>query len=341
MWYENAVYPEVNKNALWTFDAFDSSNYSGAKFDLTDEMKWLVITSAGYPDVCLQSNDSPNNWNYRTENNGEGWTDRAYVNPAYMADGYWMLKNNKGGSLGRYNGTSEISGDATGENIGRYDIYAILRGQYAAVVENIDKASEENPIDISYLITNADATRYNNFHAKQPVGWTLSQDDAFEVEYANYLSAKVGNSYFNKWQGSGNLTDRTIAQQLTGMPNGKYRLAVRTSSNVIHKGASLFANTDKADMTTVSGDGAVSVTTDVTDGQLTFGVELKDYQSNDCKFDHFTLEYLGGAEAVSIHTIGNIQEQRANSQLFDLQGRRVLRPTKGLYIVGGRVVVVK
>ena len=298
MWYEGNVYPEGNKGALWTFDAFNGNNYSGAN---GDDTKWLVITNAGSPDICLQSYDA-NTWNYRTENNGEGWTDRAYVTPAYKPEGYWTLQNNKGNAyLGRWDDTDEIAGNVSAEKAGRYDFYAILRGQYATAAENMDKASEGNPIDISYVITNADATRYNNFHAKQPVGWTLSQDDAFECEYANYLPAKVGSSYFNKWQGSGNLSDRTISQKISGLPTGKYRISVRTSSSVIHAGAMLFANNDKADMTQIT-DNTVSVITNVTDGQLTLGVELKSYTSNDCKFDHFTLEYLGNDKATM--TIG-------------------------------------
>ena len=337
LWYESEVYPEVNKSALYTFDAFDSNNYSGAK---TDAVKWLVITNTNNSDICLQSNDSPNNWNFRTENNGEGWTDRAYVSAAYLPDGFWTLANNKGGTLGRYDGTDEISGDAKSENIGRYDFYAILRGQYAATVENIGKASEENPVDISYVITNADGTRYNNFHAKQPVGWTLSQDDAFECEYSNYLPTKVGSSYFNKWQGSGNLTDRTMSQQLSGLPNGKYRVNVVSHSNVIHAGAWLFANSDKADMTKLTNNTA-SITTEIADGKLTFGVELKNYQSNDCKFDHFTLEYLGDDnETMGISDLSPLNTYPA-PQIYDLQGRRLVRPAKGVNIVGGKKVVVK
>ena len=208
------------------------------------------------------------------------------------------------------------------------------------MVEIIDKASEETPIDISYLITNADATRYNNFHAKQPVGWTLSQDDAFECEFGNYLPAKVGSSYFNTWQGSGNLSNRTISQQLSGLPNGKYRLSVRTSSNVFHPGASLFANSDKANMTTIGSNDNVSVTTSVTDGQLTIGVELKNYQSNDCKFDHFTLEYLGGEnEATNISPSQRYDSQRSAETIYDLGGRRVGEPKKGINIVNGQKVV--
>lgn len=339
MWYEDDVYPEASKQALWTFDCFDSSNYSGATFGDTAEKNWLVITSAGNPDVCLQSNDAPNNWNYRTENNGEGWTDRAYVSAAYQPDGYWTFINNKGGNLGRYDGTNEMSGDATGDNVGRYDIYAILRGNYVAAVENTDKASEENPIDISYVITNADATRYNNFHAKQPVGWTLSSDDAFECEYANYLPSKVGSSYFNKWQGSGNLADRSLSQTVSGLPNGKYRLSVLISSSVIHPGAWLFANSDKADMTQLT-DNTVSVTTEVTDGQLTIGVELKGYQSNDCKFDHFTLEYLGGdGTTTAVKPSPTTTRPQAAPVIYDLQGRSVGTRSslkRGIYIVGGQ-----
>ena len=336
MWYQPDVYPEGTKDALWMFDGFDSNNNSGIKFDFTAVARYIVITNAGYPDVCLQSNDAPNNWNYRTENNGEGWTDRAYILPSPQPDGYWRIANKKGGMLGRFDGTDEISGNASEE--GHYDIFSILRGNYVSAVENIDRATEENPIDISYIITNADGTRYNNFHAKQPVGWTLSQDDAFEVEYANYLPAKVGDSYFNKWQGSGNLSDRSISQQMSGLPNGTYRLSVRTSASTIHAGASLFANEQKADMTKLK-NSTVSVNAEVTDGTLTIGVELRNYTSNDCKFDHFTLEYLGGAT-------NGISEQKhqtsnLNSQIYDLQGRRRSHPVKGLNIINKEKVVAR
>ena len=335
MWYQADVYPEANQDALWMFDAFDGGNHSGAK---GDDARWLVITCAGNADVCLQSNDNPT-WNYRTENNGEGWTDRAYVAPAYAPEGCWTLTNNKGGGfLGRYEGTDEISGNAVGEDVGHFDFYAIPRGKYVAAIENTAKASEENPIDISYLITNADATRMNNFHAKQPVGWTLSQDDAFEVEYANYLAAKVGDSYFNKWQSSGNLTDRTISQQLTSLPNGRYRLSVRASASTIHPGASLFANAEKADMTQLK-DNTASVTTDVTDGTLTFGVRLANYQSNDCKFDHFTLEFLGDEAYLSIKEPRHATDAR--NLIYDINGRRRIHAQKGINIVDGKKILMK
>ncbi len=301
MWYQTDVDPEKNKDALWIFDGFDNSNYSGAT---GNNVTRLNITGVSNMDYCLQSYDG--SWYlYRTDNNGEGWTDRAYVIPSYgeISAGCWSLKNNKAGSsadcyIGHWNTEDEVAGNINNTNnperTGHFDFYAITRGQYVAVAEDIYRATEANPIDISYVITNADATRKNNFHANQPVGWKLSQDDAFECEFGDWLPSKVGASYFNKWKDVGKLTDSRMSQTVTGLPSGRYRLSVRTHSSVIAAGANLFANSDKTALNTVTESNVVSVTTTVTDGHLTFGVELEDYQSNDCKFDHFTLEYLGG-----------------------------------------------
>ncbi len=335
MWYQTDVYPEGNANALWTMDGFSSNNRSGAT---GSDMTYLVITGLGDPDNCLHS-DGSSPWYYRTQNNGEGWPDRAYLTPAYETDGYWTLKNKCGGDyIGRWDGTDEIAGNAGGTRMGRYDLWAILRGRYVAAVEPIAKASEENPIDISYVITNADATRYNSFYSKQPVGWTVSQNDAFEVEYGGYLSTRVGGSYFNKWQSSGNLTDRTISQKVTGLPNGTYRLTVRTASNVIHQGAWLFANSDKTNMTIVGSDGNVSVTTGVTDGTLTLGVELKSYTSNDCKFDHFTLQFIGTGNTTTGIGDALLQNNKA-SGVYSLSGVQMSKPAKGISIVGGKKII--
>ena len=331
MWYEDDVYPETNKHALWMLDAFDENNYSGAK---GENAKWLVITPVSNADYCMQHDNA---WNFRTGNNGEGWTDRCYVAPTYMPEGYWTLTNNNGnGYIGHWEDTDEIAGNATDGRIGRYDIYAIERGKYVAAVENLNKGSEDSPIDLTYLITNAEATRYNNFHAKQPVGWNLSLDDAFEVEYANYLPSKVGNSYFNKWQGSGNISDRSMGQTITALPAGKYRVSVTTSSTTIHNGAWLFANDKEADMTKLSNNCA-NIILDINNGTLDFGVKLKNYQSNDCKFDHFTLEFLGnnnestGISEQPTFNLNNENQQKVKT--YSISGMRLNNPTnKGIYI---------
>ena len=45
-------------------------------------------------------------------------------------------------------------------------------------------------------------------------------------------------------------------------------------------------------------------------------------------------------ETTGIQTVANSQQSAANSY-YDLQGRRVAQPTKGLYIVNGKKVVIK
>jgi hypothetical protein len=52
-------------------------------------------------------------------------------------------------------------------------------------------------------------------------------------------------------------------------------------------------------------------------------------------------EFLGlDGDATGIDK-ANSQKLTANSQYFDLQGRKVAQPTKGLYIVNGHKVIVK
>ena len=45
-------------------------------------------------------------------------------------------------------------------------------------------------------------------------------------------------------------------------------------------------------------------------------------------------------ETTGIESMSNAQSTLTN-EVFDLQGRRVTQPTKGLYIVNGKKVVVK
>ena len=46
-------------------------------------------------------------------------------------------------------------------------------------------------------------------------------------------------------------------------------------------------------------------------------------------------------EPTGIETVANSQEVNANSKFFNLAGQRVAQPTKGLYIVNGKKVLVK
>jgi hypothetical protein len=56
---------------------------------------------------------------------------------------------------------------------------------------------------------------------------------------------------------------------------------------------------------------------------------------------NFTAVVLVKNGATGITNVAKSQEQTANSQYFNLAGQRVAQPTKGLYIVNGKKVIVK
>ncbi len=79
------------------------------------------------------------------------------------------------------------------------------------------------------------------------------------------------------------------------------------------------------------------------DGTLKIGLNKQAGLSIDwCPFDNFTLEYLGTAEpAVGIESVKVAETINANDAIYDLQGRKVTTPVKGLYIINHKVVLVK
>lgn len=54
-----------------------------------------------------------------------------------------------------------------------------------------------------------------------------------------------------------------------------------------------------------------------------------------------SISFADDDEITAIETIANSQQLKANGQYYDLQGRKVAQPAKGLYIINGRKVVVK
>jgi hypothetical protein len=61
-------------------------------------------------------------------------------------------------------------------------------------------------------------------------------------------------------------------------------------------------------------------------------------------FDNFRLYYYGSVSADEVTGVeGAAMESRQTRKgtVYDLQGRRVLTPSKGLYIVNGKKIVIK
>ena len=137
----------------------------------------------------------------------------------------------------------------------------------------------------------------------------------------------------NNWQGSGRLSDRSVSQTVHNLPAGKYRLTAYSMCD--GDGALLFAGEKNAEMKH-DGNADTSLDFELTETtDLTIGVRLKDYSSNNFKFDNIRLYYLGGYEDPT--AIGGVPAAPAASSApaayYTLSGLRLLKaPTSGIYI---------
>lgn len=264
LWYTEDLNPETDKDGLMT---------------IVQNGEYQVVTCANYPNYMLQTE-----WNaghfYRTHDNGGG--DISWGNMSFqLSDGKWTIQNGKypdAGYWGHWDDTDEIAANRPTGDL--YDIHAIKRGQY---LQNVLTADFYNREDVSYVITNPEAER------RSAVGWTLSEADAFTTQSNTSLGNKTNTYYFEKWQQSGNLSDRSMSQTLTAMKEGYYTLEVNT--NVTNTGAYLFVNGEQVDLSS-NENGVASVKVFVeTGGTLEYGVKLEGYTSNWVAFDNFKLYY--------------------------------------------------
>ena len=78
----------------------------------------------------------------------------------------------------------------------------------------------------------------------------------------------------------------------------------------------------------------------VTDGKLTIGIKKIEHPGTDWTvWDNFEIEYYGAADDTAVETVKTVNMQ--DGAIYDLQGRRVAKPGKGLYIINGKKVSLK
>ena len=284
MQYAGSMNPNKDKNALWTL-AKDSGGH-------------IQNTSPMFPEYMMQTEWGASYF-YRTNNNGsatainnESIYDWGYILPTYTdASHGWTIENGKytGNYLGNWEeGHPETRNPKVGDDVafnknaaGRdiYEIFSIPRGRYMAN----DVAGKSSEQDISYIITNADATR------RTTIGWTQTMAGGFQVQNNTAFGSKDGEFYFEAYDGQ-TLSDRQIYQEYTEVPDGYYTIKVKT--NVSAGGAFLFLNGEQVplmqkDATT----GVVTLTARISSGTLRFGIKLKKCETNWVAFDQVRLYY--------------------------------------------------
>lgn len=247
---------------------------------------------------------------YKVSNNWLG--DNGYVDN--HGNGTYSFQKVEGAEVPTYKlvcGSNTLYWSGTGTDL-TLDANAPAEGsdanaQWRLVKIGTEDASENNPLDMSYLITNPDFDARGNQNGLGAVkGWNGEPG----ADTRHYVSCA------EKYN-----TDFDVYQEKTGLPNGKYRLSCqgfyRGKNNPADKNAILYANDEETPLMNIleeEGNYAVkpnsmsqaqdcfsaglykdnSLIVTVVDGTLRFGVKKTAKVAGDWAiFDTFRLEYLG------------------------------------------------
>lgn len=247
---------------------------------------------------------------YKVSNNWLG--DNGYVDN--HGNGTYSFQKIEGVEVPTYKlvcGSNTLYWSGTGTDL-TLDANAPAEGsdanaQWRLVKIGTEDASEDNPLDMSYLITNPDFDARGNQNGLGAVkGWNGSPG----ADSRHYVSCA------EKYN-----TDFDVYQEKTGLPNGRYRLSCqgfyRGNNNPADKNAILYANSEETPLMNIleeEGNYAVkpnsmsqaqdcfsaglykdnSLIVTVVDGTLRFGVKKTAKVAGDWAiFDTFRLEYLG------------------------------------------------
>lgn len=206
MVYRTSKNPAMNPSMLWEI----SENVTGG---------WS-IKSAVEPTYYIQTEWNAA-WYCRTNDNGGGGADWYNWTIAY-ADSKWTIQNGKypeAGYIGPWNDAEflngrEVAANKTGENIGYFQIYSILRS--AIDLTGVTTATSSSPFNYTHKVVNS----YAAFNGT--AGWTGTDtqtrngNTGFDgiagfFEFCNWGAAS--------WSGA-------LSQTVTGLPAGKYRVRV-------------------------------------------------------------------------------------------------------------------
>ena len=190
------------------------------------------------------------------------------------------------------NGAAAVKDVLAKYNAGEYKDAAELNAAYveAAKTQNCDGA------DMTGAIYNP------SFELGNINGWT--SDNCGGVANNYNFGGRTGDKFCERWQGSGGLSNGKFYQALSGLPNGVYKVTAdlqnreQGNGDAAGTGFFVFANDDRTEGLEANNGKTIEVTTTVSDGNLTLGVQLDGCSGNWICFDNFTLTLVTAANAV-------------------------------------------
>lgn len=209
--------------------------------------------------------------------------------------------------------------------------YADLYKSEKATVEELEKAIEDlkadildfkygsasasNPIDVTELIVNPSFTDNED-------GWekwreTTSEQDNFSRKTGSTRTASDGteiSNFFERWNPSSPQKDWSITQDLTNLPDGKYRLKAYIMCQINEgdsqaEGRYLYARTllgesrQKAEISQNQIFTPFTLDFSVVGGTATVGFRVEGANSQWTAVDNFSLQFLGKEGATTLHDV--------------------------------------
>lgn len=190
------------------------------------------------------------------------------------------------------NGAAAVKGVVDKYNAGEYKDAAALNAAYVEAV----KAQNCDGADMTGAIYNP------SFELGNIDGWT--SENCGNVANNYNFGGRTGDKFCERWQGSGGLSNGKFYQALTGLPNGVYKVTAdlqnreQGNGDAAGTGFFVFANDDRTEGLEANNGKTIEVTTSVSDGNLTLGVQLDGCSGNWICFDNFTLTLVTAANAV-------------------------------------------
>ncbi len=262
----------------------------------------------------------------------------------YQGFGFYILEPNSGKYINLDDKDNLVLSDTP-----REFIIVTKEGVMAQRMEELAAATAENPVDATFLIK---ANNFNRNDARNAEAWTVSEDCTNKNLSGGNQVNNCAESYHSTF---------TIMQTISGAPAGIYHLTAqgfyRQDSFEGDEPAApvFFANEVNGDVPVKTGeeDGMSAASVSFANGLYTIDpieFEVKEdgmiylgiTASTNTQWviwDNFQLAYCG---AKPVDTgINAIAADRLNGVVYNLNGQKVLKAQKGLYIINGKKVVKK
>ena len=310
-------------------------------FTLEDNGGYFHLRNIDYDGLLLQTEwDRPDQLRTHDQPLACEW---SRLTPSF-ANGAWTVENGKypGNWLGLwtpadgYKDGEELACNKTGDDIAHWQIFAISRDRFYA--DYIAQAKEGEPLDATPLIVNPEFIG-NGY------GWNMT--------------GTWGNQRYNGAVEVWHSTNFDFSQTLAGLPDGSYTLTCQMANGEGSNTGYLYASSDgvtvkdvvkqscagsnfdaqRDKMAANSQYGLLKVTLNVVGGELTYGIAEPTSGTTWLVWDNFTLTYNGPVSA-GVRGVA-VVPQAKDDAYYDLLGRRVSKPTHGVYIRQGKKVVVK